>query len=563
MPPDAHAQWSSARDREHMFACLAYLYACVCACFLAAQLVLGAPLASLAATPLRATKTFAALAIVLAQHRRIALSLLVPIAAPAEPPSAWAAMRSALVRELYTRARLAPAALLAASVAVRELLALEAGGRAGAGVDTPAPWVTACTPTDGGGTAGSGGGDGVGAFDAAKGTAAPTHTCYAPELALAAAWVIVCAAGSLCAYSDARARLRWPLLQQDLFLRLRPRALPTLARAGRASARAAALLVAAATLIPVSALAPAARALHALRVRRAPPAHLALPAAGARALLLVPLEHWLRLILAGGGGGGEGEGALLLLGALRPIAPPLTQHLAFLDLALLARLEPRRRAPLFANRAGAGLHQTVSVCVGALTAVRERARALGAYAAAGGTGVPPIGLPAALWVHWQRAVYARLCADAIVLPADGACWAANALGALLSASRAEDRLGTAQSAGLVGTALNALVAALDALETPALRALLPQARGGAARAGGGGGACAAGDTPQQRRLSALLPARKPTHASEQLAHAHARVTGALRSSVHLLIASFAPHVGPADVSVECRPRLKHFLAGVA
>lgn len=520
MSSDPLAAWSSERDRDHLLVCLAYLYACVCALFLAAQILLGERLAALAWTPLRAAKSFGALALLLAQHRRIALSLLRPIGQPAEPPSAWLALRSAASRELLSRARLAPAMLLAAAVVVRELLLLSAPpSAAAADPAAPAAWVSACTPAAGG----------------------PPCTCYAPELALAAAWALLCAAGALAGYGEEQSGLRWPLLQQDLFLTLRPRALPALANGCRACARAAALLFAAVALAPAFFLSPPVRLLHALRIRHAPAAHLALPPAGGRLLALASREHWLRLWLGGCVFAAGWHAALLLVraaytrrlrlprelapafraqpaaapaGAAQPLpqAPgqppaPLTQRLSLLDLSLLARFEPRRRAELFAAQSGAAFQAAVAECVDALVGLRERARALGEYSARGGAGAPPLPLPAhgALRRRWQRAVHAQLCCEALS-GAESACWAAHALAALLSASRAEDRLGTAQSRHLVRAALDAILTTLAALEQPALGALLPAARG-AARASAPqqrGGA----NTPQQRRMAALLPARK-------------------------------------------------------
>lgn len=561
------ARWSAARDRDHLVACLTYLYACVCACFVVAQLLLGASLASLAWTPICAAKSFVALALLLAQHRRIAVSLLPSIGGPAEPPSAWAALCSAITRKLYARARLAPAVLLAAAVVVRELLLLDVSPQLVAPLDTSAAaamlsapadaqppastmWITMCTPP---GLAAAAVADS--SAESAVGVPAAhaaTHMCYAPELAMTVAWALLCVAAVLAGYGDAQANLQWPLLQQDLFLRLRPHVLPTLTSACRSCARASLLLLVAVALAPALSLSPPMHVLHALRIRHAPPAWLELAPAGARSVLLASRSHWLRLLIGGAtfaacwrlslllvqaaytqrlvfsqatfapsraampasNGASDPPHALPpLLRALERSSPPLTQHLAFLDLFLLARLEPRRRAELITCQSGAAFQRVLADCIGALGGLRERARGLGVHGArsaagsagAGGAAAPTLLILAGpMWQRWQHAVQLQLCCEALAC-ADSACWAAHALAALLAASRAEDRFGTAQSGGYVGRALDAILSTLSALEDPALGALLPAAARGTGRASAQ--QLDGINTPQQRRMSALLPAR--------------------------------------------------------
>jgi len=508
-----------------MLACLLCLYATTCACFAVASMLLGAPLVALLWSPVRAVKCTAALSLLLVQHRRIALSLLPALGEPTEQLSAWVAVRSAAVHKGLAVARLAPTMLIVASVVIWDVLSLHAS-TAGPGAADPPSWITQVASTTGG----------------------PAHTFYAPELALAATWAVLCALCTLASYTDAHASLRWPLLHQDLFLRLRPRLLPALSGACRLCARCGLLLLLGVALAPALTLTPAVRALHAFRLARATPI-LLLPPSVQRSFLLVARAFWLRLLLGGAVFSVGWQAVALLIqtaytqrrttslggdgdNALRRGAPPLTQHLALLDLSLVSRFEPRRRREIFAS--ASAFQQVVSDCVRVLDCVRARARSLDLYSKHGGAGAPPMGLSATLWQRWLHAVSLQLCCDALG-SADGACWAANTLAGLLVASRSEDRLGTAQSARLVGQSLEVLTQCAAALESQAFTALLPQTRG-APRTGGQ--LRAATITPQQRRLSALLPGRKATHASACLAFAHARTLHALRSATHQISNAF-------------------------
>lgn len=494
----ALSRWASARDRDHMLQGFVYLYATLlCAHALACLLLSSSPGAALAWAPVRVLPSFFAFALVLANHRRVAIGVLPATCELDEPPSSWFAIRSTLARELHGRAKMAPAALIAASVAASDAIRLgteaaRSGGR---------PWIYACAGAE------------------------AELLCYAPEPLIATAGVLLSAGAALCAYAPLSDQsLSFPQLQQDAFLRLRPLAPGAALGALKLCARTHLALLALVSLAPVRTLTPFMRLLHcvtlALRGRAAALQLGAAPGAeGARAAVLVAgWAHWLQVLVAAALFALGWRACILLAGVLYtrrapltraavgvapsaplPLAaalareqPALTQHLALLDLCCLARLDAHRRAELFADHTGTLLRAALDGCSRHVRALTAALVAVDRHCAQPPSAPP--GVSPALWQRLQHGVAVALWREALG-GAQLCIWAARAAALLVAASREEDSYGLVQTSRSVENVLSGLLAGIGALESPAL-AGLTQLPHGVPR----GGAAHASSTPQHRRL---------------------------------------------------------------
>jgi hypothetical protein len=264
---------------------------------------------------------------------------------------------------------------------------------------------------------------------------------------------------------------------------------------------------------------------------------------------------------------------LALETALSSGAPPLTQHLAYADLADLAETCPPRRRRAYEAERGAAWPRMLSALLRpldqlsvALDATRkqrsdEAARAAKAKAVRLRTGrLAALLRSLRLEVH-ERAVRSQLfAASALVV------FAARASACLLVGSTTEDPVGTVYLAKSLVATLNSMLRLLAAMEAfdpkknplamqlAAAPAPAPAAPGG----GGGGGGGGAAEAGLRVRLSA------PARARAVGAQRAAAIEAELHRAIYLLLKTYGTEaVLASGVKPELLPRLQGFATGLA
>ena len=239
-----------------------------------------------------------------------------------------------------------------------------------------------------------------------------------------------------------------------------------------------------------------------------------------------------------------------LIHAVHAEGPPLTQHLAFLHVAILSERDASLRAALFTADRGAAWPDVLSALIMPIEALavalgsarRQRAAlrappAGGTFAATGGAGASAGG--GALGRRVGR-LYRDVAMRAIWAEMFGAyrlvIHAAHSVSGLLLASAAEDALGTVELSGSLRTALSSMLGCLKAIEAFC----------------GGDGPAGPADAPPGSAIPAASPRRPQSqqaaalHVAQQVAstarsHEQARaaaIEAALHRSIHALIGRF-------------------------
>ena len=294
----------------------------------------------------------------------------------------------------------------------------------------------------------------------------------------------------------------------------------------------------------------------------------------------------------------------VLMAAMAKEAPPLTQHLAYLDAVTLARHEPARRQALFLFNGGAAWHGFLLLLLGPidvmatnLKARKERAVPFDKARAPNGTSihtsihtsmhtsavperlgapaskcsprrppcpllpqaaVPKGSLPLAL-----RRLTARLTAMSAAMHEQAArssifgstqlvVWAAEAVSCLLAAALIEDQAGVVHKKGSLSTALTSLTRCLQALE---------------AYTAGGGTPLGAARTrqPAAQQAIALRVSERSGPAQDRAqndAHRAEAVKGAISRALFLLMQTYGYHaiaIEATHLPEEQRMRLQAFL----
>lgn len=398
--------------------------------------------------------------LLLLRHRRVVVER-VPVSKP-PPLASVSLMRRVVHDELRPRLSLAPAVGFAlGSTVLYTTISISRGSEP--------TWVT---------------------WDTCPGDVPARSVCYRPELLLAVTFAAVLGARCLFLYDRRQRQPALPVLDQAIFLRLKPALWPAFRAACRLCLPAYALVLFAVGLFRRSALAPALAAVHAATL-------------SSRSAVMDPAaacgwSTWLQLLATGLAFSWCWETTVVvanavftqrvalsrsavrspphdshpLEAALANVHAPFIQQVALVDLCAVARFDSRRRRELFADPTGAALYAVIDSCSGRISTLAQGVKAFdGLYARVA------VATTSLLSRRWRAFVVHRAAYYALEGAAHAAL-AASSISCLLSASRVEDQFGLVQTAQLVERELDRTVQCLEVLEGDNLASLLISKRTG-------------------------------------------------------------------------------------